>query len=120
MTLFEKAIFQAIKAHNSNEERHDDYLAQFNRGIKFLSMAPATGSRKPYGDTKHYVYPHSKENDWTSVEVKDVFMRLEVKCKFSPTDKYEPSIVLYEVLVISSGEIVVYFDGTEYPPRATA
>ena len=114
MTIFEKAIFQAIKEHNSSEERRAD-LEMYNKGIKFLSMTPASGSRTPYGDTFHYVYPNKDQDDWkTCVKVEDVYMRLEVKCKFRPVEKYENNVVMYEVLVISSGEIVVYFDGTEY------
>ena len=114
MTLLEKAIFQSIKEHNASEERRGS-LEKFNRGIKFLEMTPAVRNRKPYGDTRHYAYPNPDKNDWTtSIEVRDTFLDLEVKCRFTPDGKYDDNVVLYEVLVISSGEIAVYFDGTEY------
>lgn len=108
LTILQKAIMTAIKAHNASDE--NEYLTEYNNGIKFLSMKPRTGrGTPPHGETYH-----EWNTDYSECKkIDDVYISLLVKCKFRPSRKYD-NIVMYQVLIISSGEMDIYFDGTEY------
>lgn len=110
MTILQQAILKAIKMHNTEREG----LEGFNKSIKLISTEQ-DAKRGAHGDTYHYEYPNKDKDDWEKCnKVDDAFLRLTVKCSFKPEHKYDNNVVIYEVMLISNGEICIYFDGTEY------
>lgn len=111
-TYMTEAIMKAIKAHNAER---DEFLAQFNKNIKIKDIRPYTGNLEKFGNTYHCEYPNEAEGDYTTcIKYDDIYMRLLVDCSFKPANKYDNNTVQYEVMMISTGEIVIYFNGTRY------
>ena len=107
MTFMQKAIMAAIKEHNNDPE---NTLAEYNKGIKLLSMEPDR-KRGAHIDTWHNNW-HEDTKEFERVD--DAALRLKVKCSFKPTEKYAANVVIYEVIIYSEGTIGVYYDGEEY------
>lgn len=95
MTLLQSAILAEIKIHNCD----DEYLAQFNRNIKFLSMER---------------YIKDGYDEYTICYNGDSMAKYLVKCSFKPAEKYGNNVVKYMVNIYSDGSVGIYFDGTEY------
>lgn len=95
MTAIEKAIFTLIKKHNEK----DEYLKQFNKGIKFASMGR---------------YIKEGYEEFVICSDGDSLTRYEAKCFFTPAIKGDNNVVKYQVNMYSDGSISLYFDGTEY------
>lgn len=112
--IMQKAILAQIKAHNAN----DEYLSQFNKGIKIYSIDKYDGrlaGQALYGNSYHNEYPLSDQNNWDVCRrIDDTFLRLTVKCEFKPAHKYDYDIVEYEVIFYSYGALTVMFDGLTY------
>ena len=107
-TFLSDAIFKAIKAHN---EKHE-YLVEINRGIKPWSMSEYKGNiSKQFGNTAHFIY---NEDYSKCTEIPDTYMNIHFEVKFRPEDKYEDNIAIYQVCIISSGEMSIYYDGSRY------
>lgn len=83
-------IMNLLKKHNKESE----YLAKYNKGIKFLSM----------------------EQKDEPIECCDgtILTKYELKCSFKPEQKYDNNIVKYQFNFYSNGDHGFYFDGTEY------
>ena len=92
MTAITKAIFTEIKKHNEK----DEYLNQYNKGIKFESMG------------------RYHRDEFTICYDDESLVRYEVKCRFKPAIKYDNNVVKYMVCLYSDGGMGIYFDGTEY------
>ena len=102
-----KAIMAEIKETNANA----DYLVCYNKGIKLISIDQNTKHGENLFTTHHNEWDEEKK-EYNRID--DIGMKLEVKCKFKPADKWENNIVIYEVVLYSDGSIRIFFDGTEY------
>lgn len=111
MKMLEKMILTAIKEHNNEDS--DGYLTQFNHKIRLVKMGPDT-KRGAHVDHYHNEYPGEAKGDYTAVRVDDPGLRLAVECSFKPANEYDPNRVKYEVVLYSTGDIAIYFDGLDY------
>lgn len=91
MTAIQKAIFTEIKTHNANY----DYLSEYNKGIKFVSMG------------------RYNRDEFTVCSDGNTMVKYLIKCRFK-APKYENNVVIYMVNIYSDGSMGIYFDGTEY------
>lgn len=95
MTLLQSAILAEIKIHNCDRE----YLTQFNKSIRFLSMG-------------RYIKEGYKE--FAVCYGGYTMTKYLVKCSFKPKNKYDDNVVKYMVNIYSDGTMGIYFDGTEF------
>lgn len=108
MTDLQKTVLKAIKEHNKNRE-----MEELNKGIKFVEFGKYFGKDfdKPYGDTYHCEY---NEDYSLTRRIEDAYLRLSVRCEFKPEDKEGMNCAEYEVMLISNGDIDVFFNGLEW------
>ena len=106
--FFREMIVKAVKAHNAP----DEYLSQFNKGMKLVYIGKYEKMGKATFDTHHLRW---HEDEKTFEKIEDAALRLLVKFSFKPADKYDDkNIVLYEIIIYSCGQLGIYFDGTAY------
>lgn len=105
--FFNEMLVKAVKAHNAP----DEYLSQFNRNMKIVSIDKYEKMGGATFDTFHMRW-HEDSKEYEKVE--DAALRLLVKFSFKPANKYDNNIVLYEVIIYSCGQLGIYFEGTDY------
>lgn len=89
--MFAEMMTKAVRKHNTERE----YMAKFNKGLKFQSMALIDGKE---------AVKCSDGNTMTCYNVKFSFK----------AGKFENNIVNYEVALYTDGSMSIYFNGTSY------